>query len=210
MQIEYEGEAVEHRINRRLKHSYLTVEADGTVVLKSNGRNLRQLQRFVNEKAEWIARQRQKMAAREPMVLGESILYLGQILNIANVENFIFSQKDPESIRRSYHRFYKTMAEAYIPERTAFFAAKMQIGYGSIRFRRMKRRWGSCSAAGDLTFNTLLMQRAPELIDYTIVHELAHRIHFNHSHDFHALVRSVFPDETLLRRQMRAFSAMAY
>ena len=74
----------------------------------------------------------------------------------------------------------------------------------------MKRRWGSCSKQGVITFNTLLMQLPESMIDYTVVHELAHRVHFNHSSDFHALVASVIPHEKSIRREMRYLKAVTY
>jgi len=210
MIFEVDGIVIEHRINRRLKHAYLSVEPDGTPVLKSNGKNLRALQAFVLSKREWIAKRRAQQHAKPSIALGEDILYLGTLIPVASALNI--KQYDiPEArLRDAYHRQYKAWAEAYITEKTAHFASRMGSGYGIIRFRRMVRRWGSCSKAGDLTFNTMLMQLPPAFIDYTIVHELAHRKHFNHSDAFHGTVRDILPDERTLRKAMRTCAVCRY
>ncbi len=204
MRIEIGGIPVEHRINPRMKNIYLVVETDGTVVLKSNGKHPRRLRSFFESKRAWIDAQLERAARRPKMVPGESILFRGALYPPAELGIVCGAGTDREALCRRYHRFYRTEAEAYLLERTARFAREMGIGYEAVRFRRMKRRWGSCSKKGTITYNTLLMQLEPELIDYTVVHELAHRVHFNHSKAFHALVRSVLPDEKELRRRMKA------
>jgi len=208
--IELEGLEIRHQINRRLKHAYLRVEEDGTVVLKSNGKNSSGLQAFVTSKREWIARQRQALSSLPRMQVGESILYLGRLLPLSEIALHRFAAETPEAMRRSYDRFYRTTAEAFLEERTRFFAGKMGIDYREIRLRKMKRRWGSCSKTGVITYNTLLMQLEEEMIEYTVVHELAHRVHFNHSAAFHALVASVLSGEKLLRQQIRRRKALYY
>ncbi|MHC3994510.1 M48 family metallopeptidase [Thiomicrolovo sp. ZZH C-3] len=209
MVLEFDGIRVEHRINPRMKHAYLSVETDGTVVLKSNGRGQRHLQAFVASKREWILRQQGRYAAQPAMQPGESLLFLGDIVPLTSLDT-VFQTHSPDAIRRSYDRFYRERAETLLREKTARFAEQMGISYEVIRFRKMKRRWGSCSKTGVITYNTLLLQLEEAMIDYTVVHELAHRVHFNHSADFHALVASILPDEKTLRQRMRYRKASYY
>lgn len=210
MPIELDGIALEHRINPRLKHAYLTVQADGSVLLKSNGRGLRQLQRFVESKREWIEQQRRHQRSRPRMELGCTILLNALLIPLENLEGFAFDTRSETAARRSYDRFYRERAEAVLTDRTVHFAEEMGLSFKTIRFRKMKRRWGSCSKEGVITYNTLLMQLPPELVDYTVVHELAHRCHFNHSAAFHAAVRKILPDEKELRAKMRHLTAAPY
>lgn len=63
-----------------------------------------------------------------------------------------------------------------------------------LRIRTMRRRWGSCSAAGIITLNTVLADRSPDLIDYVIAHELCHLRELNHSRRFYDLLTTVMPD----------------
>ncbi|MBR0343603.1 MAG: M48 family metallopeptidase [Oscillospiraceae bacterium] len=88
----------------------------------------------------------------------------------------------------------KAQAKEYIPQRVSYHAKRMGIEYDRIFIRAQKTRWGSCSAKGNLNFNCLLMLTPPEVIDSVIVHELAHRIHMNHSKAFYETVYKYFPD----------------
>lgn len=92
-----------------------------------------------------------------------------------------------------------------IPERVAYFAARMGVTYGRITIREQKTRWGSCSSKGNLNFNWKLVLTAPELLDYVVVHELAHRREMNHSSAFWALVATEIPDYQERRRRLREF-----
>jgi len=210
MRIEIEGIIVEHSVNLKLKHAYLQVDSDGTVILKSNGKNLPQLKRFVVSKRGWIERQQKSRIALPTMHPGRTILYLGEIVTLEAIGVELTSQPSIESTRKSYDRFYRDRAEAVLVEKTHAFAARMNVAFTDIRFRKMKRRWGSCSKAGVITYNTLLMQLPEAMIDYTVIHELAHRVHFNHSPDFHALVSFHLPGERELRREMRHMKVCGY
>lgn len=94
-------------------------------------------------------------------------------------------------------------ARLYIPERVRFYAAKVGVTYGRITIRSQTSRWGSCSAKGNLNFNCLLMLMPAEMIDYTIVHELCHRIEMNHSARFYALLSSILPDHKAREKWMK-------
>lgn len=84
-------------------------------------------------------------------------------------------------------------AKTVIPERVAHFAPAVGVGYGQLHIRHQKSRWGSCSAKGNLNFNCLLMLCPPEVLDYVVVHELCHRLEWNHSPRFWAAVERVLP-----------------
>ncbi len=87
-----------------------------------------------------------------------------------------------------------------LPAKTAAMAKRLGVTYGRITIRCQKTRWGSCSSAGNLNFNCLLMLCPEEIRDYVVAHELCHRIEMNHSPRFWARVESVIPD---YRRRVR-------
>ena len=98
-------------------------------------------------------------------------------------------------------RWYREQARKRIAWRTAYFARHMGVTYGRISIRAAKTRWGSCSAEGNLNFHWKLILMPPEILDYVVVHELAHRKEMNHSDRFWAEVERVLPDY----RQRRAW-----
>lgn len=207
--IEVDGIALLHKIDPKLKHVYLQVEAGGEVILKSRGKLDRHLVEFVRAKRRWIEQRQKQMRSQPGMTLGEDLLLMGSRIGIDTLKGF-----DPQSaapvLRRQYDRYYRESAAAYLTRRLEHYALKMRLEYKAVCFRKMKRRWGSCSRDGLITFNTLLMQCPAEQIDYTVVHELAHLVHFNHSASFHALVTQFLPDQRAVRNQMRSTQPVYY
>ena len=89
------------------------------------------------------------------------------------------------------------------PRRVAFYAEKMGVTYGRITIREQKTRWGSCSGKGNLNFNWKLIRMPAEILDYVVVHELAHRMEMNHSSRFYRIVASVLPDYKARERWLK-------
>jgi hypothetical protein len=85
------------------------------------------------------------------------------------------------------------------------YSEKMNLYPSKISFRFNKSRWGSCSGKNALSFNYYLAQLPKELIEYVVVHELAHIKHKNHSADFWNLVAEYLPDVTKRRRLLRKY-----
>lgn len=79
----------------------------------------------------------------------------------------------------------------------------MDLHFNEVKYRKMKSRWGSCSSAKVLTFNTELIKTKKELIDYVVVHELAHLKHMNHSRAFHSFVDRYLPNSKGYRQELK-------
>lgn len=99
--------------------------------------------------------------------------------------------------------WYQKQAAMTIAQRAAFYAPRMQVTYGRIAIRNQKTRWGSCSSLGNLNFNWKLILLPPELLDYVVVHELAHRKEMNHSPAFWEVVEQEMPDYRERRAQLK-------
>ncbi len=97
-------------------------------------------------------------------------------------------------------------AKEYMKLRVEFLSQKMKLEYNELKFRRMRRRWGSCSSKKVVTLNLYLYQTTKELIDYVIVHELAHLVHMNHSKNFHSFLELYMPNSKLLNKQLNNYS----
>lgn len=90
-----------------------------------------------------------------------------------------------------------------ISGRVSYYGNLMGVTWGRITIRNQKTRWGSCSTRGNLNFNYRLYYLREDLLDYVVVHELAHRRYMNHSHEFWREVERYFPDYRECRRRLK-------
>lgn len=85
-------------------------------------------------------------------------------------------------------------AKKIIPDRVAYYASLLGISYGRITIRKQITKWGSCSAAGNLNFNCLLIKMPPQVLDAVVVHELCHILEMNHSKSFYRRIHQIYPE----------------
>lgn len=110
-----------------------------------------------------------------------------------------------EVVRDTLWRWYRKQAQAYFFQRMDLIASNTRWLRGlpfELRLRRMKRSWGTCSTAGLITLNPLLMKAPPQYVDYVIAHELCHLREHNHSPAFYRLMERLVPNWETLRRAL--------
>lgn len=93
-----------------------------------------------------------------------------------------------------------------IGKRVRHYCEAMGMTVGYVTVKNQKTRWGSCSAKGNVNFNYQLAFLPDELLDYVVIHELAHRRHMNHSRAFWAEVEKYCPDYLERREQLKEYS----
>ena len=93
-----------------------------------------------------------------------------------------------------------------IGKRVRHYCEIMGVTVGYVTVKNQKTRWGSCSAKGNVNFNYQLAFLPEELLDYVVIHELAHRRHMDHSEAFWAEVEKYCPDYLERREQLKEYS----
>ncbi len=205
-----------HRTNQRSKHMRLRIEGDGAIIVTTPPRTPTHLiEKFITTNTPWISKQQAKLALKPRLHTPEQVTIFGKVykkvikysaqlpVGVGVLQNEVAynptdPQKKPEEQQQAFqtalNRYLKNTAQHYILERTKLLAQTMGITYKKVTIRKQKTRWGSCSSAGNLNFNWQLVHFPPKMIDYVIVHELAHRKHMNHSAAFWEVVRRFCPD----------------
>jgi len=168
------------------------------------------IQSFIAKRMRWITKTLQLFKTYSPppvaknFVEGDKFLWLGQeyslqISSEANAsfifeQGFVLSSRAAPKAKEVMERWYKTEAYVIFQERAAYYAHLLAVNYRKIRVSDAKKRWGSCSVAGNISFSWRLVMAPLPVIDYVVVHELAHLIEMNHSPRFWKLVASIMPE----------------
>mgnify|MGYP002621302946 CR=1 FL=1 len=98
---------------------------------------------------------------------------------------------------------YRNAAREVFTNRVEYYHRFTGGHYTSITIRDQKTRWGSCTSEGNLNFNWRLIFAPENILDYVVVHELAHRKEMNHSPAFYAVVASVMPEYKAYEKWLR-------
>ena len=170
----------------------------------------RDIDRFVEAKEEWIndrlSQTRERMERREAFApgYGDTIPYRGSSYPIVAKEGnrigfddtafYIPPGLQPEHLKSACVQIYRLLAKRDLPLRTASLAEQMGVAPAAVKINGAKTRWGSCSTKKNINFSWYLIMAEDDLIDYVIVHELAHMTEMNHSARFWAIVGRVMPD----------------
>lgn len=109
-------------------------------------------------------------------------------------------------IRSAIVRAMKKAAEAYLPPLLEAWAERFGLAYRKVRITGARSRWGSCSAARSISLSCYLMLLPARLMDYVMLHELAHTREMNHGPRFWELLDSMTESQALrLRKELRAY-----
>ena len=177
----------------------------------------RQIQELVNKHGDWVRRKLREQAARpkaaaKAFVAGERFSYLGRDYPLRIVDGapwpaelragqivVTVPERTPAAARAGLvagrlQEWYTLNALEVFQDRASHFGEILGLSAKSVRVKSYKRRWGGCSARGDLSFNWRLILAPERVVDYVAAHEVSHLRHHNHSAEFWAVVAALLPD----------------
>ncbi|MGX4642012.1 M48 family metallopeptidase [Massilia sp. SYSU DXS3249] len=221
--------AVDYELKRSSRRSIgFMIDDDGLHVTAPRRANLPDIDNAIRAKQRWIltklherGERRAKRAERAPMRWedGARLPYLGGeiILRLQQAarSHCVF---DPETrelkvgvvpglseaqLKERVKLWLQAEAKRLFVERLDLYAPRLDVHYRSLTLSSAGTRWGSCTVAGNIRLNWRLVHYALPLIDYVVVHELAHLREMNHSPRFWAVVGSVFADYDGARLELR-------
>jgi hypothetical protein len=179
---------------------------------------------------DWIIKHKMKfeeqrrLNPKREFINGERHLFLGKeyILRVNNspanssAKNSVSKNGDFIDIWRAddlmaeelMQQWYLSMAKEMFPQIVTpvinNFRRIYNVAPNKISVKKMKSRWGSCSSKGSISLNSKLIQTPVRCIEYVMVHELCHLIHFNHSKNFYSLLAEVIPDWKERKKELRS------
>jgi len=211
-EIELLGESVEYELRRSGDASEPRIDVDihgVTVVLPEYTDS--QPTELLKENASWVLEKRRgyqryrEEAPERTFEAGEMFPYLGEPHELVveprqshatSDQNIQLRQSTVEqsSLKQVLQNFYRSRARHHFADRADQYASRMGVEYEQIEIRNQRTKWGSCSTSGTLGLNWRLMMASPEVIDYIMVHELAHLRESNHTQAFWDFVAEHDPD----------------
>lgn len=177
------------------------------------------IDKFVVSKEKWIADKlaqlREKAERREAFALhyGDTVLYrnqeypitvkTGNRIGFDGTTFYMPPDLAPEEIKAACVQIYRMLAKRDLSAKTLQFAEQMGVMPSAVKITGAKTRWGSCSGRKSINFSWRLIMFADDVIDYVVVHELAHLTEMNHYERFWAIVEGVLPDYQEQQRRLK-------
>jgi predicted metal-dependent hydrolase len=196
----------------------LIIETDGSLTVRAPIRFSRaRIEQLVIEKGAWIRERQEWIRLHVPAPhcyeAGELFYYLGKAypLGYADRQSQPLVLSDGFQLKRSlrtrakqvFTTWYRDQARPIINQRAQLLANRHLLFFKEIHITGARTRWGSCSSRGTLNFSWRLVMAPPEVIDYVIIHELAHLKIPNHSSDYWKYVEQLSPNYRTLRKWLK-------
>ena len=166
---------------------------------------------LLGKNAAWVLEKKSKydryreQAPERSFESGETLPYLGkehEIVVKAGVRHEVVdgriqlrqSAVSQSSLKQVLENFYRNRAREFLSDRVDHYANKIGVEYKQVELRNQRTLWGSCSTTGTLSLNWRLVMSPPDIVDYVVIHELAHLIEAGHNREFWRIVSEYDPD----------------
>jgi len=184
-----------------------------------------QVMRFLDSKKEWILKtleyyERVRSNYVEANLKSGTISFLGKRYNLQitkdiapsvivsdNLSKITFHVTDRRKYKDDLKQWYFEQTRRIVSERLDLIRIRNPSlpAYNKVSIKNQRSRWASCSENGNLNFNLILAALPIEIIDYVIIHELAHLIELNHSNNFWNIVKMTDPEFQTHRKLLHKY-----
>lgn len=208
-------------IGLRIDDSGLTV----SVPLRASEKWLHSV---LQDKARWVVEKLDNWQSKKPIPTqwldGQEISFVGEMLALRVVASLFATPPQLHGrqlfvhvtdcanqtvIEQAVKQWYQREAEFLFNDRVAHYAPLMNVSPRTVKLSSATTQWGSCTARGAVRLNWQLIKMPLPLVDYVVVHELAHLVEMNHSAAFWGEVERVCPEYLKRRGELRKWSPVA-
>jgi len=222
--IELAGKPVTFTLKRsgRRRSIGLRIDDRGLTVSMPLRASEKWLHSVLNEKAGWVTEKLGNWNNKKPIAPqwldGEKLSFRGETFTLRIIPSLFDSAvqllgeelqlhcadiADEAKIETAVTHWYRREAERVFAECVAHYAPLMQVSPQQLKLSSARTQWGSCTSRGVVRLNWRLVKMPLHLIDYVVVHELAHLLEMNHSAAFWRIVESACSDYTQRRIELR-------
>ncbi|MDX8396727.1 MAG: SprT family zinc-dependent metalloprotease [Mariprofundaceae bacterium] len=215
------------RISTRAKHARIVVRANSSVeVVLPLGATESEAQVLMQQQQGWVERMLLRMRRHLNSAAPVQVMCPESIMLEASLEHIVVCYADHKADQSKWHEvdgqlqlygsaeempallknWLKKKAKPYLTERLALMAEVMGESYQKVSIRTQKTRWGSCSGQRNISLNAKLLLLPQELVDYVLIHELAHLKYMHHGPQFWQHVSCFVPDYLDKRQRLRVLS----
>ena len=204
---------IQYRLKQsKRKTTSIFIERDGSVsVLAPERYDAEKIEQILEQKRSWIYRNLaewedlNRTHVERQFVSGEGFPYLGSNYRLKLVDDqqedlilkngyFLMRRDRADRGMELFKHFYRDKGLSRVTKRVTYYAPKLGVDYRTVRVMELQHHWASCSTKGDLNFHWRCLMAPLSVLDYIVVHELAHRLHRNHNAAFWDAVDKVLPD----------------
>ena len=198
----------------------ITVERDRSIVVRAPvGVSTEKIRQVVESRKLWLyekinhAQKYPPQPIRKEFITGETIMYLGRYYRLEIKDDdepgvrfqnrFIISRHHQNNAAQMLRQWYISRAREKLTPKIRAFAEALGVNYNQILVSDLKYRWASCTPKNNLNFNWRIIKAPMFVVDYLIVHELAHLLEPNHTPAFWNVVAVQVPRYELAKEWLR-------
>lgn len=222
-----DGQPLSYLLQRTRRQTIgLSIDRDGLRVRAPQRASLHEIEQAITRHANWVAKRLDEWRLRPPVaslaiVDGVRLPVLGTAITVrlaagsrrplwnplAGGGTLTLFLRSPDDAPRALETLLREKARTLFAERLAHYAPPLAVDLPPLALSSARTRWGSCSQRSGIRLNWRLIHFPLALVDYVVVHELAHLREMNHGPHFWALVARLIPDYHRARSELERLAA---